>query len=150
MPGPGPLTIVKTASNYTPGVGQQISYTICIINTSGGQILLRDVQDTLPDQWFWGSPSCSFSAVPARSDLGCNGASTINGGPPIAWANPTLGQPVTLNPNDRINLTVTGSYQGAGVSAGQQWCNSGATDIVITLFDGTVVPTSAQACVVLQ
>ena len=145
----GTLTIAKIASNYTPNVGQDISYTICITNATGAQVLIKDIQDSLPNEWFWGSPSCSFTAVPSRSDLACSPPGSVNGWS-VSWGNPTLGQPVMLNPGDRIDLIITGSYQGAGALPGQQKCNRVGSDYNVTLWDNSVRPGNNDACVVLQ
>jgi uncharacterized repeat protein (TIGR01451 family) len=143
----GRLKIAKIASNYNPAAGSQITYTICVINNTGGPVSIHNVQDTFPNEWFWGSPGCG---PPATATLACSQPSTINGGG-VTWANPQAGNPpITINDGQQINLTVTGSYQGAAVTPGSTWCNRFGSDYTVAVLGSPPITGDTDPCVVIQ
>jgi uncharacterized repeat protein (TIGR01451 family) len=141
----GTLTIIKIANTYTQGPGQQIDFTICIINATGAPVAIRDIMDTLPNSWQWANQTCDVSGNP---NLACSPPGTINGGT-FAWGHQTLGMPLIMNPNDTINLRIHGSYQASGT----QQCNGppdpNGIGYKVTLMDNTVL-TGSSACINVQ
>jgi len=132
--------IVKTANTYSARNGDPITFTICIINNTGAPVLIESITDTLPSTWTWSSPLCDITV---RPDLACSQPATNT----IAWGHPTLGSFVTLNPTERIDLKIHGSY--SGIAAGTSVCNNAVADYKVTLSDGTVLGGNSP-CIIIQ
>ncbi|MBK9713750.1 MAG: hypothetical protein IPO81_20995 [Kouleothrix sp.] len=148
---PGQLTIAKTASTYTARQGDPISFTICIINNSGGTVLLTDVTDQFLDTWFWSTSAakCTFTSSRTRTDLDCSAPPFDRGGPPVIWQNPDLVNPVTLLDGDRIDLIVNGFYQN--LSPPISMCNRRGADYNVTIQSGPApVYDPVDPCVAIQ
>jgi hypothetical protein len=142
---PGTLTIVKfeANNNYTQGPGQQIDFTICIINATVAPVAIQGITDTLPNTWQWASLTCDMNGNP---DLACSPPSSPTGGT-FAWGHQLVGQSLIMNPGDRIDLRIHGSYLAAGSQ-----CNgpeSAGIGYKVTLADTTVLAGNS-ACINVQ
>jgi hypothetical protein len=139
----GTWRISKSATTYSTSPNQPITYTICIFNRSGGQVVIQDIQDNFPLEWRW-------APVPCGSDtpgVDCSPPLGLNGGG-VTWAS-TPG-PITINDNQQLNLTVSGSYT-APDSSGQPWCNRYGAEFIVNVISGPApVVDPVAACVVIQ
>jgi hypothetical protein len=137
------LTIVKIEANniYTQGPGQIIDFTICIFNGRSVPVAIDSITDTLPETWQWNSLACDMSGNP---NLACSAPGSPFSGGTMSWGHSTLGQPLIMNPGDRIDLRMHGRYTAANPP-----CNgpeSAGIGYKVTLTDGTVLSGNA-ACI---
>jgi hypothetical protein len=142
------LTIVKfeANNNYTQGPGQQIDFTICIINATGAPVAIQGITDTLPNTWQWTSLTCDMSSNPVNPDLACSPPSSPTGGT-FAWGHQIVGQSLIMNPGDQIDLRMHGRYTTPGSQ-----CNgpeSAGIGYKVTLADTTVLAGNS-ACITVQ
>jgi hypothetical protein len=138
------LRIAKVATTYNTGPNQPITFTICIVNRTGGPVFIQDIQDTFPNQWAWltGNPCGSDSAAVACSQP----IGPFGGG--VTWFDSS--GPITLNNFEQLNLTVNGSYVGPDPS-GQPWCNRYGTELIVNVNGSPLIQTDpVDACVTIQ
>jgi uncharacterized repeat protein (TIGR01451 family) len=133
---PGTLTIVKfeANNNYTQGPGQQIDFTICIINDTGAPVAIQSITDTLPNSWQWASTVCDMSGNP---NLACSPPFNPLAGGTMSWGHQVLGQQLVMNAGERIDLRIHGTY-----TAPNPPCNgpvSAGIGYEVILGDGTVL-----------
>jgi hypothetical protein len=141
------LTISKIANTYTQGPGQQIDFTICITNATTAIVSIRDIVDTLPSTWQWANQNCDTSGNP---NIGCSPPGTINGGT-FAWGNQTLGMALDMNPGDRIDLRIHGSYLGTATPPCNGPPDANGIGYKVTLMNNTVLTgNNPPACITLQ
>jgi hypothetical protein len=145
---PGTLTIVKfeANNNYTQAPGQQIDFTICIINATGAPVLIQSITDTMPNTWQWTSLTCDTTSTPNNPNIACSPPSSPTGGT-FAWGHQVVGQSLIMNPGDRIDLRIHGKYLAPGPE-----CNgpeSAGIGYKVTLADTTVLSGNA-ACITVQ
>jgi hypothetical protein len=127
---------------YTQGPGQTIDFTICIFNGRAVPVAIESITDTLPDTWQWANKACDMSGNP---NLACTFDNNVVGGT-VAWGHTSLGQPLIMNPGDRIDLRIHGRYMAANPP-----CNgpeSAGIGYKVTLSDGTVM-FGNPACITL-
>lgn len=117
------------------GVGQPVTFQICIYNRSGSAQSIRFVTDSFPSQWSYTSCNSSDSNLQCTSDGQPNGGSVI-------WG-PSSGSQYVLNNGADLLLSVTGSYNAAGT-----WCNAPG-DYSLTLSSGSLGGTD-QPCAVVN
>jgi hypothetical protein len=142
---PGTLTIVKfeANNNYTQGPGQQIDFTICIINDTGAPVAIQQITDTLPDTWLWAS-GCDI--VTTNPNLTCSPPIQLMGGT-MSWGHTDNVSPIIMAPGERIDLRLHGRY-----TAPNPPCNRPETAGIgykVTLADSSVRVGNA-ACITVQ
>jgi hypothetical protein len=144
---PGTLTIVKLEANnnYTQGPGQQIDFTICIINDTTLPVGIQNVIDTMPSTWQWSNLTCDVSGTNAATvaNIACNFPGGPTGGG-FSWGHQDNVSPLMMSPGDRIELRIHGRY-----TAPNPPCNGPETAGIgykVTLAD-TSVRTGNAACI---
>ena len=142
---PGTLTIVKFEmnNNYTQVPGQQIDFTICLINATGAPVAIQGITDTLPNTWLWAS---GCDVVSSNPNLACSPPGGLSGGT-MAWGHADNVSPIIMNNGERIDLRMHGSYTASGLQ-----CNgpeSAGIGYKVTLADTTVLSGNA-ACITVQ
>jgi hypothetical protein len=141
---PGTLTIVKfeANNNYTQGPGQQIDFTICIINATGAPVAIQRITDTFPGTWQWQSPvSCDI--VTTNPNLICSPPFTTMGGT-MSWGHNDNVSPIVMAAGERIDLRMHGTY-----TAPAPPCNGPVTAGIgyeVTLAD-TTIRNGNSACI---
>jgi hypothetical protein len=144
----GQLQIVKIASNYTPQVGEQVTFTICIMNRTNAAVDIREITDGFTSQWVFQGARCDWSPK-SRSDLGCTTDGLVTGGT-AAWGNPNtpIGQAITLQMGEDINLIAIGAFNASGqICNGPQ--NGSGIGYVVTKMDNSTL-TGNNVCVDVQ
>jgi hypothetical protein len=139
---PGTLTIVKfeANNNYVQGPGQQIDFTICLINATGAPVAIQRITDTMPNAWQWAS---GCDVVTTNPNLACSPAPGLSGGT-MSWGHIDNVSPIVMNPGERIDLRLHGSYTASGTQ-----CNGPETagiGYLVTLAD-TTTRTGNAACI---
>jgi hypothetical protein len=144
---PGTLTIVKFESNnnYTQGPGQQIDFTICLINDTTLPVGIQNVIDTLPNTWQWINLTCDVSGTNAATvaNIACNFPGGPTGGG-FSWGHQDNVSPLMMSPGDSIELRIHGRY-----TAPNPPCNGPETAGIgykVTLAD-TSVRVGNAACI---
>jgi hypothetical protein len=110
---------MKIADNYSPNVNQNMTFTICLMNRSGTDQTISEVDDLFDDAFFYTNCGASAPGISCDHALG-------NGGTLRWFANFVV-------PNGQtVRLTVTGNYHAAG-----DYCNDGSK---YTVLDSNSVP----------
>ena len=107
------------------GVGQPVTFQICIYNRSGSPQSISFASDSFPSQWVYASCDSSDQA-----NIQCTSDGQPNGGS-VSWG-PSSGSQYVLPNNADLLLFVTGSYNAAGT-----WCNAPG-NYSLTLSTGTI------------
>jgi hypothetical protein len=136
---------IEANNNYKPSAGQQLDFTICIINDSISPVAIQNVSDTMPNTWLWGDLTCDFSSTNATitAEMKCSQPIQTQGGG-YSWGNADTTLPLIMDPGDRLDLRIHGRYLASGLQ-----CNSpetGGIGYKVTLADTTVL-SGNSACI---